>query len=181
MGRKSTTQFPVDINFVNPGLCHSELACESGWRLDIMKFFIACNTESGRWNLVHAAFFGPRVIWSIHQRWCDCAAIKLRAESRGSKGPTKSLEWVALQDWILFKRVWWAVSKNYAIFYKVVRRIDADSRPTTWRLLMYIASYSWAWTYVSHMATGRWKKVFSDPPSVKVLFCDTGAHVYFFW
>jgi NAD(P)-dependent dehydrogenase (short-subunit alcohol dehydrogenase family) len=57
--RKSATQIPVTINCVNPGLCHSELARESGWGLAIMKFFLARSTELGSRNLVHAASLGP--------------------------------------------------------------------------------------------------------------------------
>jgi NAD(P)-dependent dehydrogenase (short-subunit alcohol dehydrogenase family) len=67
--RKSVTQIPVTINCVNPGLCHSELARESGWGLAIVKFFLARSTELGSPNLVHAASFGPE---SHGQHVSDC-------------------------------------------------------------------------------------------------------------
>jgi len=44
----------VTINFVNPGLCHSELAREGAISLTIMKFFLARSTECGSRTLVNA-------------------------------------------------------------------------------------------------------------------------------
>ncbi|KAF9699653.1 hypothetical protein EKO04_002435 [Ascochyta lentis] len=67
--KKSATQIPVTINCVNPGLCHSELARESGWALAILKFFLARSTELGSRNLVHAASLGPE---SHGQYVSDC-------------------------------------------------------------------------------------------------------------
>lgn len=71
--RKSATQIPVTINCVNPGLCHSELARESGWGLAILKFFLARSTEVGSRNLVHAASLGPE---SHGQYVGDCVIVR---------------------------------------------------------------------------------------------------------
>ncbi|KAK3177909.1 putative secondary metabolism biosynthetic enzyme [Lepraria neglecta] len=49
----------VIINYLNPGLCHSGLAREAGWRLAIIKFLFARTTEHGSRTLVHAAEAGP--------------------------------------------------------------------------------------------------------------------------
>ncbi len=46
------------INFLNPGLCHSELARDSGWGLWFMKLLLARTTEVGSRTLVHAATAG---------------------------------------------------------------------------------------------------------------------------
>ncbi|KAJ4352841.1 hypothetical protein N0V95_003888 [Ascochyta clinopodiicola] len=70
---KSATQIPVTINTVNPGLCHSELARESGWGLAILKFFLARSTELGSRNLVHAASMGPE---SHGQYVGDCVIVQ---------------------------------------------------------------------------------------------------------
>ncbi|KAH7061671.1 hypothetical protein BKA63DRAFT_200416 [Paraphoma chrysanthemicola] len=50
--------FPVTLNFVNPGLCHSELSREAGWFLYIMKLILARTTEVGSRTLVHAGSSG---------------------------------------------------------------------------------------------------------------------------
>lgn len=51
--------YPVTINFLNPGLCHSSLSRNAGSALEIMKFFLARTTEVGSRTLVHAATAGP--------------------------------------------------------------------------------------------------------------------------
>jgi retinol dehydrogenase 12 len=48
----------VVINFLNPGLCHSELARNLGWGLWLMKALLARTTEAGSRTLVHAAAAG---------------------------------------------------------------------------------------------------------------------------
>ncbi|KAK5199133.1 hypothetical protein LTR96_003497 [Exophiala xenobiotica] len=49
----------VVLNYLNPGLCHSELAREAGWGLWIMKLLLARSTEVGSRTLVAAAVAGP--------------------------------------------------------------------------------------------------------------------------
>jgi len=49
----------VIINMLNPGLCHSELARDSGFGLAILKFFLARTTEVGGRTLVASATAGP--------------------------------------------------------------------------------------------------------------------------
>ena len=48
----------VVLNMINPGLCHSELARDSGWALAVMKFIMARSTEVGSRTLVAAALAG---------------------------------------------------------------------------------------------------------------------------
>ncbi|KAL9131489.1 MAG: hypothetical protein Q9217_000568 [Psora testacea] len=48
----------VIINFLNPGLCHSELAREAGLGLMLMKLFLARTAEQGSRTLVHAVESG---------------------------------------------------------------------------------------------------------------------------
>jgi hypothetical protein len=48
----------VTLNFLTPGLCHSELARDAGWGLAIMKFFLARSTEVGSRTLIAAACAG---------------------------------------------------------------------------------------------------------------------------
>ena len=48
----------VIVNYLNPGLCHSELARDAGWFLYIMKLILARTTEQGSRTLVHAALAG---------------------------------------------------------------------------------------------------------------------------
>tara|TARA_R110002003_G_scaffold206_8_gene15809 strand:- start:826 stop:1803 length:978 start_codon:yes stop_codon:yes gene_type:complete len=50
--------FPVTLNCVNPGLCHSELSREAGWGLWLMKLLLARTTEAGSRTLVHAGSSG---------------------------------------------------------------------------------------------------------------------------
>ncbi|KAL2038248.1 hypothetical protein N7G274_008897 [Stereocaulon virgatum] len=49
----------VIINYLTPGVCHSELARDAGWRIAVMKFLIARTTEHGSRTLVHAVEAGP--------------------------------------------------------------------------------------------------------------------------
>ncbi|KAL8921656.1 MAG: hypothetical protein Q9208_005585 [Pyrenodesmia sp. 3 TL-2023] len=49
----------VVLNFVCPGLCHSELAREGSWSLYFLKLFLARTTEAGSRNFVWATQAGP--------------------------------------------------------------------------------------------------------------------------
>ncbi|OCL01740.1 short-chain dehydrogenase [Glonium stellatum] len=57
--RYPASSLPVTINCLNPGLCHSELARDAGWRLWLLKLLFARTTEYGSRTLVHAASQGP--------------------------------------------------------------------------------------------------------------------------
>ena len=46
----------IVLNMLNPGLCHSELARDAGWRLWFMKLLLARTTEVGSRALVAAAY-----------------------------------------------------------------------------------------------------------------------------
>lgn len=54
----SSDKAKIVVNFVNPGLCHSELGREAGLGLKIAKFFLARTTEAGSRTLVSAASAG---------------------------------------------------------------------------------------------------------------------------
>ncbi|KAJ9647586.1 uncharacterized protein PV06_00297 [Exophiala oligosperma] len=50
----------VTVNYLNPGLCHSELAREGGLTFTVLKFLFARTTEVGSRTLVAAAAAGPK-------------------------------------------------------------------------------------------------------------------------
>lgn len=53
------SDFPITLNIVNPGLCHSELAREaSGWGFWLFKLIVARSSEVGSRTLVHAGAAG---------------------------------------------------------------------------------------------------------------------------
>ncbi|KAK2590689.1 Short chain dehydrogenase/reductase dmxR8 [Conoideocrella luteorostrata] len=77
-------KFPVTINTVNPGLCHSELSRESpGWGFWLMRQIIARSAEAGSRNLVHAASKGAE---SHGQYVTDCEVSEPAALATGEKG-----------------------------------------------------------------------------------------------
>ncbi|MCJ1456951.1 hypothetical protein MMC28_007317 [Mycoblastus sanguinarius] len=55
---KQSDDHGVIINFLNPGLCHSELGRDAGLFLDVLKFFLARSTEHGSRALFNAATAG---------------------------------------------------------------------------------------------------------------------------
>lgn len=59
----------VIINYLNPGLCHSELAKDGGWGIYLMKLLLARSTEYGSRTLVQAAEAGKE---SHGQYMSDC-------------------------------------------------------------------------------------------------------------
>lgn len=66
---KDPESYPVIINMVNPGLCHSELADELGLPIKIVKAILARKTEVGSRTLVDAASKGQE---SMGQYLSDC-------------------------------------------------------------------------------------------------------------
>lgn len=61
----------VIINYINPGLCHSELSRDSGLGLTVMKFFLARSTEHGSRSIVNAVEGGEE---THGQYMSDCQA-----------------------------------------------------------------------------------------------------------
>lgn len=58
--RRPASKVPYTINYVNPGLCHSELARDlSSWKFWFMKTVLARTTECGSRALVNAGSQGP--------------------------------------------------------------------------------------------------------------------------
>ncbi|KZP18242.1 NAD(P)-binding protein [Athelia psychrophila] len=60
-------KYPVTVNGVCPGFCHSELAREfrGGWKLYIIKLLLARSTELVSRGLLYATQYGPE----SHGRW----------------------------------------------------------------------------------------------------------------
>ncbi|KIW16943.1 hypothetical protein PV08_04133 [Exophiala spinifera] len=56
---RTEKQPAVTVNYLNPGLCHSELAREGGLRFTVLKFLFARSTEVGSRTLLAAAAAGP--------------------------------------------------------------------------------------------------------------------------
>jgi len=76
----------VILNMLNPGLCHSELARNSGWGLAILKFFLARKTEVGSRTLVAAAAAGPESHGQyMHDSEVSQAALSDFVKSEGGK------------------------------------------------------------------------------------------------
>ncbi|KJZ69441.1 hypothetical protein HIM_11170 [Hirsutella minnesotensis 3608] len=61
MASRAGSSYPVVINSLNPGFCHSELAREAGWYLYIMGLLFARSTEVGGRMIVAAASGGPEL------------------------------------------------------------------------------------------------------------------------
>ena len=59
MASRTGSSYPVTINCLNPGFCHSELGREAGWNLYIMGLLLARSTEVGSRTIVAAAEVGP--------------------------------------------------------------------------------------------------------------------------
>ena len=61
----------VIVNYLNPGLCHSDLASDAGWFLTILKFFLARTTEVGSRTLVSATEGGE----ATHGQYLSCCRV----------------------------------------------------------------------------------------------------------
>jgi retinol dehydrogenase 12 len=86
-----SNDYPVILNAVNPGLCHSELGREVGWPMTILKALFARTTEMGSRALVNAASAGKETHGEF--MW-DCKVKTPAKLVVGSEGPD------------LQKRVW---------------------------------------------------------------------------
>ena len=61
----------VVLNYLNPGLCHSDLSRDAGWFLTILKFFLARTTEVGSRTLVSATEGGD----ATHGQYLSCCQV----------------------------------------------------------------------------------------------------------
>ncbi|KAK2055686.1 short chain dehydrogenase [Colletotrichum caudatum] len=78
------SEYPVTVNNVNPGLCHSELARDiDTWVMWLMKLTLARTTEYGSRNLVHAGSAG---VESHGHYISDCAVAKPSPFVRSKEG-----------------------------------------------------------------------------------------------
>jgi NAD(P)-dependent dehydrogenase (short-subunit alcohol dehydrogenase family) len=73
---RSSTAIPVTINYVNPGLCHSELGRDMGLMFTLFKLVVARSTELGSRTLVDAAMKGPE----SHGMYCSDCRVALPSE-----------------------------------------------------------------------------------------------------
>ncbi|CAF9932681.1 MAG: hypothetical protein HETSPECPRED_008423 [Heterodermia speciosa] len=75
----------VVLNYLNPGLCHSDLSRDAGWFLTILKFFLARTTEVGSRTLVSATEGGD----ATHGQYLSCCQVappsKLVRSEEGAK------------------------------------------------------------------------------------------------
>jgi len=77
-------EYPVTVNNVNPGLCHSELARDmDSWKMWLMKRFLARTTEYGSRNLVYAGSSG---VESHGHYVSDCAVAQPSPFVRSKEG-----------------------------------------------------------------------------------------------
>jgi retinol dehydrogenase-12 len=87
--------YPVTLNVLNPGFCHSDLTREVqgviAYALAVFKFLLARSTEVGSKTLVHAAVAGEET----HGKYLsECQIIEASPITKGEKGT------------LLRKRVW---------------------------------------------------------------------------
>lgn len=61
----------VVVNYLTPGLCHSDLGREAGWFLTVLKFFFARTTEVGSRTLVSASEGGE----ATHGQYLSCCQV----------------------------------------------------------------------------------------------------------
>ncbi|KAI4217444.1 MAG: hypothetical protein LQ351_000039 [Letrouitia transgressa] len=89
-------QSGVIINFVNPGLCHSELAREAGIGLYLLKLFFARTTEVGSRNYLWAA----QGDWDTHGQYVSSCRVYPPASLVRSKDgeETQYKVWKQLSD-----------------------------------------------------------------------------------
>jgi len=89
-------KFPITVNTVNPGLCHSELAREGGWSIWLLKLFFARSTEAGSRTLFHACCQGS----DTHGAYLsDCAKDQPSSLVRSDEGKTMQKRiWKELLD-----------------------------------------------------------------------------------
>jgi retinol dehydrogenase 12 len=84
MSQKHPGDPSVVINLVNPGLCHSALARELGWRITIFKFFCARSAEVGSRTEVHAAIEAG--VESFGQYMDNCKVSQPSSFARSEEG-----------------------------------------------------------------------------------------------
>ena len=69
--RMPLDSYPVTVNYINPGLCQSELSRHAGIELTIMKALVARTAEQGSRTLVAGACGGPET----HGRYMDKCVV----------------------------------------------------------------------------------------------------------
>ncbi|GKT42810.1 short chain dehydrogenase citE [Colletotrichum spaethianum] len=92
------SEYPVTVNTVNPGFCHSELArdLKDRWSMWLMKLLLARTTEYGSRNLVYAGSAGAE---SHGHYVSDCAVAKPSPFVRSKEGKeAQDRVWVELKQ-----------------------------------------------------------------------------------
>ncbi|KAJ9143866.1 putative Short-chain dehydrogenase [Pleurostoma richardsiae] len=106
-GRELASLLPLSdtgvvINLVNPGLCSTELARESGWTLmrlqiEVMRRLVGRTAEEGSRTLLHGAFAGPE----SHGKYLSACTTK------DDKNPSVP-EWLYNDDGVRTQKQVWA-------------------------------------------------------------------------
>ncbi|KAF2133655.1 hypothetical protein P153DRAFT_363802 [Dothidotthia symphoricarpi CBS 119687] len=104
------SEFPVTINIVNPGLCHSELAREAnGWSFYLFKLIVARSTEVGSRTLVHAGASGVET----HGKYLSDCAIEEPSPLVTDKEGKESQDRIAAEVIKMIESIQPGVSKNF--------------------------------------------------------------------
>jgi len=95
--RHSASTYPVTVNCVNPGLCHSELTREyPTFAIWLMKFLLARQTEVGSRTLVHGGSQGAE---SHGQYLSDCDIVEPALFVTSKEGKeTQERVWIELME-----------------------------------------------------------------------------------
>ncbi|KAJ3130114.1 hypothetical protein HK098_006173 [Nowakowskiella sp. JEL0407] len=108
--RRPADEYPVTINYLNPGLCHSELSREAKtFQFWLMKAVLARTTEAGSRTLVHAGAQGKET----HGEYLSNCEITPPSEFvRSAEGKvTQERVWTELAEKL--ERIQPGVTKNF--------------------------------------------------------------------
>lgn len=101
----------IILNMLNPGLCHSELARDSGWGLWLLKLFLARSTEVGSRTLVASAAAGDE----SHGTYMSDARVNQEMLSDFVKSPegekTQKKVWAELK--VILEKIEPGVTKGF--------------------------------------------------------------------
>ena len=104
------SEFPVTINIVNPGLCHSELARDANtWGFYLFKMVVARSTEVGSRTLVHAGASGIET----HGKYLSDCLIEEPSALVTDKAGRESQERIAAEVVKAIDAIEPGVSKNF--------------------------------------------------------------------
>ncbi len=101
----------VILNYVNPGLCHSELGRDAGWTLYLLKMALARTTEVGSRTLVASAVAGEESHGKyMHDAQVNDEALSPFVRSQDGDAAAKKV-WTELKD--ILENVQKGVTEGY--------------------------------------------------------------------